>query len=94
MQMIDLQVWFEFFFFFFLFHLASVLHIGGRAAGLSSVGRDQGLPHAGHRWFHLVPTNSVVCPPQDTAEPISKASVISVKMHLRGQKVFDRQNRW
>lgn len=52
-----------------------------------------GLSHAGHSWFHLVPADSAMDPPQDTAEPIRKAGGTSVKRYLRGQKGTVRQQR-
>ena len=51
------------------------------AAGVASVRRGQGLPHAGQSWFQTAPTD----PLQDTAEP-SRAGGTSGNTSVRKGK--------
>ena len=51
----------------------------GRAAGVASVKRGQGLPYARHNWFQPAPTD----PPQGTAEPLSQDGGALEKAYLR-----------
>jgi len=58
------------------------------AAGVASVGGDQGLPHARHSQVQSAPMD----PPQDTAEHISQADGTSAKT-FKKYKMPDRERR-
>lgn len=56
-------------------------------AGVASVRKGQGLPHAGHSWSQPAP----IGPWQDTAEPTSDTGGTSVITHLRKGKTQHKQ---
>lgn len=67
---------------------------GGRGVGGCTCDLCDGRSGAAPCWSLLVPAGSLVDPPQDTTEPISRICGISVKMYLRtGSKPWENGRR-